>query len=92
MHMVNNNNESLNKTQCERTGSVNGEAEDCEDECHFLFQCEKCNDIGTSWEILLTEECNNFPGLDVIDQLSFLFDNLDRSSAEYIAKFVSLRV
>ena len=37
------------------------------------------------------EERINFLRLDVADQLSFIFDNLDRSSAKYIAKCFSLR-
>ena len=73
-----------NKIQYERTGSVTYMRQSrLKMSATFCFQCKKYNDIGTSWENLLKGECINFSRLDVADQLSFLFDNLDRSLAEY---------
>ena len=57
----------------------------------FYFNVETHKDIRTSWKIMLKEECINFPRFDSADQLSFLFENLARSTAKFIAKCFSLR-
>ena len=59
-------------------------SESIEDECHFLFECERYNELRENWEIAIKNQCNYIQFLELEDHLSFLFDNLARSTAKYI--------
>lgn len=55
-----------------------------EDECHFLFECERYKDLRENWEITIKNQCNYIQYLELEDQLSFLFEDIPRSTAKYI--------
>ena len=62
-----------------------------EDECHFLFECEKYNTQRENWEALIQNHCNDVQFLELDDQLSIIFQNLARSTAKYIVTCFNMR-
>ena len=38
-----------------------------EDECHFLFVCTSCDNIGREWEKSLGESCDNLAGVELCE-------------------------
>ena len=44
-------------------------ADEIEDECHFLFECERYSDIRNEWEINVRNNLQNFIYMEVNDQL-----------------------
>ena len=60
-----------------------------ENDCHFLFECEH-NAVRTSWEQDVIKNCTDFQNLYVASTLTFLFENLHRSSAKHVAKSLSV--
>ena len=62
-----------------------------EDECHFLFECERYNDIRNDWEATILNNCPDFMYMEVAEQLKYLFENLARSTAKFVRKCFALR-
>jgi hypothetical protein len=60
------------------------DSDSVEDECHFLFECEKYHELRENWETAIKENCKHIQFLELGDQLSFLFQDLARSTAKYI--------
>lgn len=62
-----------------------------EDECHFLFNCERYDDMRNHWIDSIRTQCHDFDYMEIENQLSYLFDNLVRTTAKYVIKCFNLR-
>lgn len=80
------NNIQLDDRKCEMCN-----ANVIEDECHFLFECERYSDIRNDWGEEVINKCPDFLYFEVVDQLKYLFENMARSTAKFVRKCFMLR-